>query len=262
MFLLSRHKFYNLVELEKSETNELMVAFEGMAEQRLKELKTLKMSIGLSFGAFEHGVCPLDPKSKLRLKKMIRHALEWKPQTLWFDHLRFDGHWETMRRNRLEGEHLPCHWCKGKDRAGELIKLAEWIKSQVGNQAEMGFFAVPFKAEEVPQVIEKMAQNVKQLGQTFDVISPMMYHRLIGKPVNYIPEFIEYVYELTGKPVLPIIQIKDLPDALPDKFSEAEIKATFQTMAKPPASGVAWFCWDDAVETGKTGIIKELFRNR
>jgi hypothetical protein len=236
-----------------------MVAFEGMAEQRMRELRGLKMKLGLSLGTFKNGVCPLDPESKSRLEKLISEAMRWKPEVLWFDHLRFDGHWEAMKRNKLEDEHLSCEWCRGKDRVEELVRLAEWIKSQIGGKADIGFFAVPFKAKEAPLVIEEMGQDVRKLGVVIDVISPMLYHRLIGKPVEYIHEFVNYVSELTGKPVLPIIQIKDLPDEVADEFEEKEIRETFTVAAKAPSAGVAWFCWDDAVETGKTEVIRRLF---
>lgn len=258
LFLLGRHRFYNLRELERSGANELTVAFEGIGEQRLRELKSLDMKFGLSVTTFENGVCPLDPKSKLRLEKLISDALKWQPQTIWFDHMRFDGHWEAMKRNRLDMVHEPCKWCRRKDKADELVKIAKWIRGLVGD-LEMGFFAVPFKVEEVLPVIEEMGQNLVILSEVFNVISPMIYHRMIGKPVGYIHEFVDYMSKATGKPVLPIIQIKDLPDEVPDNFEEADVVQTFKEAVKVLSAGVAWFCWDDAVETGKTGIIGKLF---
>jgi len=227
----------------------------------VKELKTLELRMGLSVGAFDVNLCPLDPVSKKRLEKLISQALEWQPQTIWFDHFRFNGHWEAMRKNNLEGEHLPCKWCRGKNKVKELIKLASWLKSRVKERTEIGFFAVPFKAEEVPPVIEKMGQDCQQLGEIFDIVCPMLYHRMIEKPDSYITEFVSFLNRSTSKPILPIIQIKDLPDDLPDEYKKSEIEQAFQWASKSPSAGVAWFCWDDAVETGKTKIIKKLFND-
>ena len=83
---------------------------------------------------------------------------------------------------------------------------------------------------------------------------------MIRKPVSYISQYVTYLYKLTKKPVLPIIQVKDMPDDLADKLSRLEMKQAFQEATKPPSIGVAWFSWDGAVEKSKTQIISKLFK--
>ena len=90
----------------------------------------------------------------------------------------------------------------------------------------------------------------------------MLYHRMINRPVSYILEYVEWIFQKTKKPVLPIIQVKDMPDNLPDKLSGEEIKQAFDEARKLPALGVSFFSWDHAVEKGKTELIRKLFRDR
>ena len=82
---------------------------------------------------------------------------------------------------------------------------------------------------------------------------------MIGRPVTYISEYVKWLSQETGKPVLPIIQIKDMPDDLEDKMSEEDITAAFGEAIKVPSAGVCFFWWNHALEKGKTEVISRLF---
>lgn len=89
----------------------------------------------------------------------------------------------------------------------------------------------------------------------------MVYHRLLGRPVSYISAFTKYLSKLTAKPILPIVQVKDMPDHLPDQVTESILSQELAEAVRPPSVGVAWFSWDGAVEKGKTDLIGRLNRS-
>lgn len=259
--LFLEHKFgdYDLEALRQSGANELIVWLEELTPKRWQKLRNLGIELEIALGAFDHDFCPLDPESKLKLGQKIKRALVFDPRIVWLDHFRFGGYWEGIKNGQIPDLHLECRWCRGKDRAVKLAQIAKWLKSQIPKGVELGYFAVPFRAEEEPLLISSLGQDHRLLGGFFDVISPMLYHRMVKKPVDYISEYVDYLHRLTKKPILPIIQVKDMPDDLPDEFDQKEMKLAFQSGARPPSEGVAWFSWNAAIEKGKTQIIEEIF---
>lgn len=110
----------------------------------------------------------------------------------------------------------------------------------------------------MPKIYSELGQDHCTIGKIFDLSSPMLYHRMIKQPVQYISEYTKWLFNTTGKPVLTIIQIKDMPDDLEDKMSEKEITQAFQEAARTPSEGVAIFWWQHALEKNKTQIISKL----
>jgi hypothetical protein len=82
---------------------------------------------------------------------------------------------------------------------------------------------------------------------------------MIRRPVSYISEYVKWLSQKTKKPVLPIIQVKDMPDDLPDELSWDEIREVFNQARKLPSKGVSFFTWGHALEKGKTDLVRELF---
>lgn len=261
VFLEYKFGDYNLEILKESGADGLIVWLGNLTQERWQELQELEMKLGLAFNAFNHGTCPLNPEVKSKLEKRLKQSLSFDPEGIWLDHFRFDGYWEGIKDGQIPGLHRECQWCQGKDRASELAKIAKWIKLQIPEKVELGYFAVPFKNEEVPELVSSLGQDHRLLGKIFAISSPMLYHRMIGKPVTYIAEYVRYLASLSKKLVLPIIQVKDMPDDLPDRLDQKEMSQAFQEAIKPPSVGVAWFSWDGAVEKSKTQLIKRLFHN-
>lgn len=237
--------------LENSGANHLIVAQKPLNNRRWQQLKKLNVDLAISVNAFDHGGCPANPQSLEILTNRLQKALSWGPKQIWLDHFRFDGHWESAR-GTISGVYRECKWCKGKDRAQFLAELAEKVVNLVGERAQVGYFAVPFKSDEMRQLVSELGQNHGVLGRIFDLSSPMLYHRMIRQPVSYISEYVKWISQKTEKPVLPIIQVKDMPDDLPDKLSWKELRQTFNEACKPPSIGVSFFSWDHAVEKEKT----------
>jgi len=245
--------------IRESGANYLMVAGESLGQKRWHDLKKMGMTFSISFGAFNTGGCPANPGSRETLLERIKKYLQFNPEALWLDHFRFDGHWEAMKGTKIPGVHRDCRWCKNNDRVGVLSELAQEVMTLTGNQVKVGYFAVPFKTKEVPDLVSCLGQDHFALGKIFDQVSPMLYHRMIKKPTSYISDYIKWLHNQTTKPILPIIQIKDMPDDLKDRLFEEEITLSFQEAIKFPSSGVAFFCWSHVVDKNKTSIVKKLF---
>ena len=84
---------------------------------------------------------------------------------------------------------------------------------------------------------------------------------MINITVKILAKFSRYVswlFQETGKPILPAIQVKDMPDSIPDTLENKELKKEFLGATKKPSCGALWFSWDGAVEKEKTDIISKI----
>jgi len=245
--------------IEKSGANYLMVADDGLNPENWARLKELEMNLSIAINSFDLGGCPADPEAKGKLLERVGKALAFKPKAIWLDHFRFDGHWEAIKGRHIPGLHNDCQFCVGASRAEVISKLANSVMIAVDGNSQVGYFAVPFISEAVPDLPKRLGQEHSIIGQIFDISSPMLYHRMINKPVDYISDYVKWMAGITGKPVLPIIQIKDMSDDLPDEMDEGEIIAAFNEAKREPSVGVAIFWWEHALEKNKIGLVSKLF---
>jgi hypothetical protein len=229
----------------------------GLTLEKFANLQNLSMSIGLTFDAFEKDVCPLQPEAGQRLNAEINKAINYQPATIWLDRFRFGGRCADPSAEA----HAVCQWCEGKNRVEELVMLASSIKQRLPEKMQLGYYAIAFTPKETPEVISSLGQDVGRLATVFDIASPMLYHHMLGKPVSYIHDHVGWLAEATGKPVLPILQVKDMPDDLPDVLTAEEMLQAYMSAIQPPSAGAAWFSWGAAVKTDKTATIKNCFEN-
>lgn len=249
----------HLEKIENSGANHLIVVNEGLNQNIWDKLKSLGINLSISVNAFGPDGCPANPQAKEKLFNKLRYVLQFQPKEIWIDHFRFDGHWEAIDGNKMPGIHLPCDFCDGKSRARVLEEAAEEVMDLVRGNAQVGYFAVPFKNEDIQELIAGLGQDHSVVGKIFDMSSPMLYQQIINKPTSYISEYVTWLYNKTQKPVLPIIQIKSMPDNLEDTISEDIITSEFQEAIKKPSIGVCFFWWVHALEKDKTGVIQKLF---
>lgn len=85
----------------------------------------------------------------------------------------------------------------------DVKKIIEEVKPGV----KLGLFGVPWTEHDYDNAIKRIiCQDYKQLSEYVDVFSPMVYHKLCGRKLNWIVEVTDYLHHLTNRPVLPIIQ--------------------------------------------------------
>lgn len=246
-------------DIENSGANHLIVLSDGLDQTSWNRLKGLNVDLGICVNAFGSDGCPANVSARKRLLQKIQTTLEFQPKEIWIDHFRFDGYWEGIEGDKIPGIHPACEFCEGKDRVQVLKKIAREVMDLVGGSAQVGYFAVPFKSEDVPELITDLGQDHSVIGKIFNLSSPMLYQQMINKPTSYISEYIKWLSNKTQKPILPIVQVKSMPDDLEDNITEDVIVSEFQEAIKEPSLGVCFFWWVHALEKGKTGIIKKLF---
>lgn len=249
----------HLEKIEGSGANHLIVVNNGLDQVAWDRLKELNIDLSISVNAFGPDGCPANPQAKEKLFHKVSNALKFQPKEIWIDHFRFDGHWEAIEGNRITGIHPPCEFCEGKTRTNVLKETAQEVMNLVGDSAQVGYFAVPFKDDEIPELVTGLGQDHSVIGRIFDTSSPMLYQQMIKKPTSYISDYVRWLSDTTQKPVLPIIQVKSMPDNLEDTITKDIITSEFQEAIKEPSIGVCFFWWTHALEKGKTGIIKRLF---
>lgn len=253
LFLEYKSGDFDSETLTSSGANEVVAAMENLNPARVKQLQDWGVNLTLSFSAFADNSCPLSSENTNRLESLISQAISLRPFGIVFDHLRFDGSWEKIQDGVILNLRPDCDFCRGKSRVQEITKIAARARMLIPNQIKVGYFAVPLKREAFV-----LGQDHQALGNIFDYISPMLYHRMIHKPVNYISDFTSYLSVLTGKQILPAIQTKDMPDDISDNIDSDELANEYREAIKPPSAGVLWFSYDGAVEKGKTDIISQL----
>ncbi len=255
-FLEYKFGDYDTETLYSSGANEAVAWMENLNPSRIKQLQDWGVRIGPSLAAIQQGVCPLDPATKVRLDNQLMQAMHYQPDFLCLDHLRFDGYWEGIN-NKVEMPdiHPPCRYCQDSNRSESIAKLARWIKVRLPAEVELGYFAVPF----YPANLQDLGQDHQLLARIFDFTNPMLYHRMLGKPVEYIHDFTQYLFDLGDRPVIPAVATKDMPDNLEDKIDEGMLHQEYEQATLSPSAGVCWFSWDGAVEKQKTEIIAKIW---
>ena len=245
--------------LEKTRVNHLMVVGRNLTPKSWENLKKFNAKLSIAIDAFDKGECPANPESLGKLSERIEQALKYQPSEIWLDRFRFGGDCTDINDSDADRAHQPCQFCKDADRVGFINGLAGTVQEQANDRAKIGYFTVAFFSDRAKKLKNALGLDYQKLAKFFDLSSPMLYHRMLHEPVEYISEYVSWMVETTGKPVLPIIQIKDMPDDLPDKMSENEIWEAFNEAKEEPSIGVAIFWWQHALEKNKTSIVSGLF---
>lgn len=179
----------------------------------------------------------------------------WPIDGAWLDFIRYPGRWEQLEPNIPDTCY--CERCIKKFQGDSEIKIPEtvvttlqtsnwirsnaplkwtnWKKEQIvsfvsearkiidkssgDRKLQLGVFLVPWtKSDHAGKLSFNIAQDAELLAPYVDVFSPMVYHEMVGQPVGWIGEISDYVAEMTGKPVWPIIQSHDISG---QEFGEA-----------------------------------------
>lgn len=172
---------------------------------------------------------------------------------VWLDFIRYPGRWEDTQPYLADtcycprcltlfqaekGVQLPgglstaesAAWIRSSARAEWLAWKTEQVVSFVRDarslvdlysterQLLLGAFLVPWKKSEHKGAVSfGVAQDGWRLAPYLDVLSPMVYHKMVGKPVSWIGEMTDYFAD-TGVPVWPIIQAEEVGE---DEFGQA-----------------------------------------
>lgn len=171
---------------------------------------------------------------------------------IWLDFIRYPGLWEVekpeipdtcycrrcLKKFQQDRDILLPHGLKASE-AAALIKKdyayewMRWKKAQIssfvtevreilngspaGGSIILGLFLAPWsKGEKENAISFVLAQDPFQLSGQADVISPMLYHRMCGRPESWVGYMTRYYRETAFCPVWPIVQSVDCSS---DEFS-------------------------------------------
>jgi len=230
------------------------------------------------------GVCPNHPelrKEKLdELRELVRN---YDLDGVWLDFIRYPCHWEVE-----EPELWNTCFCKNclflfqKD-AGISVSTPEeilgkyrkeWITWRCARIIDfvreareildeekpgliLGLFGVPWKNDDYDNAIEwVIGQRYEDLAKYIDVFSPMVYHRMCGKDVSWINEFVHYLAVKTGKCLVPIVQAFDDPTGI----NSDEFEQVMSYALKEPSSGVIVFGLKEIVNKNWEEILQRHFK--
>lgn len=203
-----------------------------------------------------------------KLQEIENLLTEYPVDGIWLDFIRYPGVWERPEPllTRTDFSHIslakfsrdrqitfPSELESLKDKAGWLLAHHEaawntWRREEIVDMvrsiaqvvkatrpdALLGVFAVPWRPQDFDgAVIWALAQDIERIAPYVDAISPMVYHEMCARPVDWISEITADFSRRTGKPVYPIIQASDV--------RAEELGEAFDAAKAPPSKGAIVF---------------------
>jgi hypothetical protein len=203
---------------------------------------------------------------------------------VWLDFIRWPGRWEkpnpaqhltsfdsgtllrfqadtgiTTSADELATRHAEAwHAWRCAQITNWVAQAAEVVR-RVAPETQLGLFSVPWRVADFDGgLVRVMGQDLKALAAHVNVFSPMVYHRMCGQPVEWIAEVTAEVAAMTERPVWPIIQAVDEPDAMPDDEFDAAIGAA----TSGPSEGVILFHLKGLLQGSRLAVACRHFTTR
>lgn len=224
------------------------------------------------------GVCPNNPRVKKEKLHEIKNIIKTIPiDGLWLDFIRYPCHWEDVR-NKIITEYCFCPVCRSKYakdvgadlktnlwyewKCTQIFKFAKQARDIIKNNNKnisLGLFSVPWKRNEYGKAIKRVVgQDFEKLAEVVDVFSPMTYHHMCGRPVEWIRETVCYFDKITRKQILPLVQTENKPTHI----SVRDFKRSLTSAKKSPSSGVVVFFLENLLkDKEKTSALKKFFHS-
>jgi len=131
------------------------------------------------------------------------------------------------------------------------------LTEEIGPNAVLGIFLVPLSREEFDgAIVDVFGQDVSLLAEHVDVFSPMSYHAMCERSVEWIGELNAEVRAMSRREVWPIVQPRDEPRPV----SAEEYRQALLEGLSGGASGVMMFTAGDACTPEKWRVQTEVFR--
>ncbi len=226
------------------------------------------------------GVCPThqgwrQERLDLLSSWLEKFSGESRISGIWLDSIRYPGRWEEatpdipdtcycdrclLKFQTDTGVHIAreatdtaakAKWI----RENAALQWMGWKKEQItsfvrdarkiidqhskGRKIQLGVFLVPWRKSDLDGSLSfRLAQDPKLLAA--DIFSPMVYHRMVDRPVSWVGEITDYVAEMTGREVWPIIQA--------EKVGAQEFAQVVQTVSLSSAGGLLVYTFSELQE--------------
>jgi len=234
---------------------------------------------GISF------VCPTHLGVRQYLIKKLSDLIKLDVNGIWLDCARYPSVWD--KPNPIIYDTCYCERCLslfekfiGEKIVGNTLEdkflhidgsyYIEWLRfkcdqitSFVGQtrkaitdsekSVKLGIFVVPWEDNEYSAGIKRiLGVNLEQIAPLVDAVSPMLYHKMCGKDVEWVKEKVNYYWNL-GKSFLPLIQTEGV--------SLEEFKKSMEFAILKPSAGVCIFYFEDLMkQKGKLKAAGDFLR--
>ena len=234
------------------------------------------------------GVCPTHTGVREECLRKIDSLLSLNPDGIWLDFIRYPTKWEepnpyildtcycdrclklfseyigesivgsTLEEKALliDGSYY-IEWLEFKvNQIASMVKDVREVVGKFGESVKLGIFAVPWEDKEYGAGIKRIiAQDFDQLAFVVDEFSPMLYHKMCGKPVEWIKQKVDYFWNFQ-KPFLPLIQT----ESRISEISTDEFKKSLELASQKPSQGVCIFFLENLIkQPAKYEAAKNFF---
>ena len=201
------------------------------------------------------GICPNNKRIReYRLNRI--EALITNPHVfgIWLDELHYPTFWQAAEpeifdtcycstclslftSSKLEGDKLPTkledivdaidgqyytEWLEFKSES--ITSFAKEVLAKVrtsGKNTKLGFFAVPWTDQDFGTGNKRLlGQNLDDLTELFDYISPMLYSSLLGKDSAWIQSVLDYFSQFTHNLYPALFSSAELPSLSTNQLHE------------------------------------------
>lgn len=137
-------------------------------------------------------------------------------------------------------------------------RVRDAIRETRGEGAIVGIFTVPLLREEHDNAIVRIVgQDAEKLAEVVDVFSPMSYHAMCERDLEWITALNAELAHLTDREIWPIIQARPEPREIGPK----EYRQVLEAGLKGGASGIMPFTADDVLGTPLWDVQAEVYRD-
>jgi hypothetical protein len=242
------------------------------------------------------GVCPTNPGFRDYRITQLREILEkYDVDGIFLDYVHWHAQFETPYpvlpetcfcsdcTDMFEAEYnldIPggniaekASWILGKrDREWRKWRsdiLNGWVRDlgrEVKNirpDALVGIFYCSWYTEDHDSALYRiLGIDVAEFANLADVLSPMLFHMMKDRPVEWVGEYLEWLDRLTGAganqspKVWPIVQAHNNPGTI----SPEEFRQVMHEGSKSPSTGIMMFSDQSLLQDpGKIEVVKELY---
>lgn len=242
------------------------------------------------------GICPTHPGFREYRAEQLREILkEYEVDGIFLDYVHWHAQFETPKP--ILPETCFCDRCTGAFAAaieteipGESIPhQADWILGNADSQwrkwrvgvlntwvedmgkilkshqptAKLGVFHCAWYPTDYDSALYKtMGLDPLALAERADVLAPMLFHHMKGRPTSWVGEYVTWLGQTLGQERLsktqiwPIVQSHNNPGIVsPEEFRQVMIEGS-----KTPSSGIMMFSDQSLVEDPqKIKVMKELY---
>ena len=238
------------------------------------------------------GVCPTDPAFRQHRVKQLEELLDrFDLAGVWLDYFHWHAQFEEPTAilpetcfnhsclrafQKASGIRLPSlqpaeaaryilskhekKWREWRVQVleGWAVDLREIVKKRRPN-AQFGLYHCPWTDDEYSGArVRILGLDLQRLNRVFDVFSPMVYHRRMGRPPEWVGEYVRWLSLRFGAfKVWPIVQAHSEPDQIP----AAEFETVMRLGVTTGTGGIMMFTTRAvADDPAKTAALRRLYR--